>query len=255
MFDSGVGGLAVLAELAHIAPFEPILYVADQRHAPYGERTLAEVAARSIQIAGQLVEAGAKMVVVACNSASAAALIPLREAYPATPIVGMEPAVKPAVEWSHTGVVGVLATSATFQGTLFASLVDRHGGGATIVPIVGTGLADLVERGERDGPAAKEALAVLLSPHLDAGMDTLVLGCTHYSFLTSAIASVAGEQLAVVDPCGAVARQVMRRLQVEGAQRPGPDPIAPRYATTGDPEWFATQLAVLLDEEAAPIKW
>ncbi len=145
VFDSGVGGLSVLTEIRHQLPGESVIYVADQRWAPYGSRSLAEVRQRSVQLTGQLIEVGAKVIVVACNSASAAALHHLREVYPDTPFVGMEPAVKPAADRSRSGVVGVLATEATFQGELFATVVDRHSNGAEVVRIIGHRLAELVE--------------------------------------------------------------------------------------------------------------
>ena len=200
----------MLSAVRAALPDEAIVYVADQRYAPYGDRTLSEVASRSVQIGGQLIEAGSKVIVVACNSASAAALLELRDRSPHTPFVGMEPAVKPAALRSRTGVVGVLATSATFQGELFASVVDRHANGAPVIRIVGAGLASLVEAGAERSPEAKRLLDQCLAPALDAGMDTLVLGCTHYPYLRPAIASVAGDGLEVIDPAPAVARQVAR---------------------------------------------
>ena len=167
VFDSGVGGLSVLTEIRRQLPAESVIYVADQRWAPYGSRSLAEVRQRSVQLTGQLIEAGAKVIVVACNSASAAALHHLREVYPHTPFVGMEPAVKPAADRSRSGVVGVLATEATFQGELFATVVDRHSNGTEVVRIIGHRLADLVEAGAADGTETKELLARYLEPPLD----------------------------------------------------------------------------------------
>ena len=193
VFDSGIGGFSVLTEIRKQLPDESVVYVADHRFAPYGERTLDEVADRSVQVAGQLIEAGAKVVVVACNSASAAALYRMRAAYPDTPFVGMEPAVKPAALRSRSGIVGVLATAATFQGELFASVVDRHASGVEVIRMVGTGLAAAVELGAEDGPEVKATLEMLLGPAIDRGMDTLVLACTHYPFLHRSIASIAGD--------------------------------------------------------------
>jgi glutamate racemase len=240
IFDSGIGGFSVLREVHAMLPTESILYVADHRYAPYGDRTLEEVADRAIQISGQLIEAGVKLVAVACNSASAAALHRLRATYPATPFVGMEPAVKPAALHSTTGVIGVLATAATFQGALFASVVDRHANGVSIVPIVGSGLAAAVEAGNATSPEVKELLRRYLTPALDAGMDTLVLGCTHYSFLGDAIATIAGDSVTVVDPAPAVARQVGRLLEIHGLAAGLDGPGGLRLATTGSPDQLQT---------------
>jgi glutamate racemase len=246
VFDSGVGGLSVLREIAAAVPHESIVYVADQRFAPYGERSRAEVAARAIQITGQLIEAGAKVVTVACNTASAAALHDLRRAYPRTPIVGMEPAVKPAVVRSTTRVIGVLATATTFQGALFSTLVDRHAKGATVLPIVGACLAGLVESGATTGPEAKELLRGYLGPLLDAGMDTLVLGCTHYPFLLEAIRGVVGDRVELVDPSPAVARQVTRVLGAYALEAPLGRGGDVTLATTADPSRFSAQVDALI---------
>jgi glutamate racemase len=234
IFDSGIGGFSVLAEVRSRLPAESLLYVADHRFAPYGDRSLDEVARRSVQLSGQLIEAGAKVIVVACNSASAAALYTLRETYPETPFVGMEPAVKPATVHSESGVVGVLATAATFQGELFASLVDRHGNGTEVLPIVGGGLADLVEAGAEATPEAKQAVADLLTPALDRGMDTLVLGCTHYSFLTATIATVTGDRVTIIDPASAVAQQVERVLDADALRSDADRRGRVLVTTTGD---------------------
>lgn len=246
IFDSGIGGFSVLAEVRALLPNESLVYVADHRFAPYGDRSLAEVAHRSVQLSGQLIQAGAKVVVVACNSASAAALYTLRDTYPETPFVGMEPAVKPATVHSESGVIGVLATAATFQGELFASLVDRHGNGVEVLPIVGVGLADLVEAGAEATAEAKEAVADLLTPALDRGMDTVVLGCTHYSFLTATIATVTGDRVTIIDPASAVAQQVERVLDADGL-RSAPDRRGRVVATTtGDVDRIGVHVERLL---------
>lgn len=257
LFDSGVGGLSILREIRRQLPAESVIYVADQRWAPYGDRTLEQVRARSVQVAGQLIDAGAKAVVVACNSASAAALFELRRAYPATPFVGMEPAVKPAALESKTGVIGVIATAATFQGELFASVVDRHANGARVLTGAATELAALVEDGlERTGEAAA-VLEQLLQPMLAEGMDTLVLGCTHYPFLLSTIREIVGDAVAVIDPAPAVARQVGRVLSDAGASASRGTRGVVRYHTTLDPDRLATVIRHLTGEapETAPTRW
>jgi glutamate racemase len=257
VFDSGVGGLSVLAEIRRQLPAESAIYVADQRWAPYGSRSLAEVRQRSVQLTGQLIEAGAKVIVVACNSASAAALHHLREVYPRIPFVGMEPAVKPAADRSRTGVVGVLATEATFQGELFATVVDLHSNGAEVLRIVGHRLADLVEDGRAGGTEAKALLALYLATALDLGMDTLVLGCTHYAFLTPTIRSIVGDQVTLVDPAPAVARQVGRVVASAELQAPVGQVPTVVSASTLDPGRLALQIEDLtgVPPEPRPIRW
>jgi glutamate racemase len=257
VFDSGVGGLSVLAEVRSQLPGESVIYVADQRWAPYGSRSLVDVRDRSVQLTGQLIETGAKVVVVACNSASAAALHHLRAVYPHVPFIGMEPAVKPAAGRSRSGVIGVLATEATFQGELFATVVDRHSNGANVVRIVGHRLAELVEEGAADGTEAKALLAEYLEAPLRRGMDTLVLGCTHYAFLTPTIRSIVGDRVTLVDPAPAVARQVGRVVVAANLQAPSGRVPAVVHASTLDPARLAVQIERLIGEvpATAPIRW
>ncbi len=243
VFDSGVGGLTVLRELRTLLPGESYLYLADQAWVPYGERTLQEVRERSIRVVEALLSRGAELVVVACNSASAAALHPLRARFPGTRFVGMEPAVKPAAASTSRGVVGVLATDATFQGELYASVVDRHAGEVRIVEQAGAGLVDLVERGEVEGPEVRRLLTAYLAPMQREGIDTLVLGCTHYPFLIPEIARILGDGVRLVDPAPAVARQVAR---VRGRSVPRGDGGTVTYLTTGDPAAFAARLRDLV---------
>lgn len=210
VFDSGVGGLSVLRHLVRLLPDAGVLYVGDRARAPYGTRSLADVRWISEQIVDHLRAEGASMVVVACNTASAAALHHLRRTHPGLPFVGMEPAVKPAASATGTGTIGVLATPATFQGELFASLVDRFAAHLTVVTRPCEGWVELVERGVVDGPEAEREVARHVLPVLEAGADTLVLGCTHYPFLAETIRRVAGPGVTVIDPAPAVARQAAR---------------------------------------------
>lgn len=245
VFDSGIGGLSILREIQAQLPGEDLIYLADQAWVPYGSRPLEQVRERAVTVAGELIRRGAKLVVVACNSASAAALHHLRRVYPEVPFVGMEPAVKPAAEHSDRGVVGVLATAATFQGELYASVLDRHANGVEVHEVAAAELAMLVEDGRFTD--AKEALRGLLQPLIAAGIDRLVLGCTHYSFLSDEIRAVMGPEVELVDPSAAVARQVGRVLAAK--TQPGRNgQIA--YLTTGDPARLGSQLAALFGIDA-----
>jgi len=246
VFDSGVGGLSILSEIHRQLRHESVVYLADQAWAPYGERSLDEVRARSIAIVDHLLGRGVKMVVVACNTASAAALHDLREVFPMIRFVGMEPAVKPAAEQSGRGVVGVLATRATFQGELYASVIDRHAGGVRVVERPGTGLVELIEAGRRNGPEVDGLLREHLAPMLAAGIDTLVLGCTHYPFIGDAIRRILGDSVRLIDPAPAVARQLGRVLACDDLAAGGDVAGHTTYLTTGDAEHFATQVGWLL---------
>lgn len=208
VFDSGVGGLSVLTEIRRQLPDADLIYVADRGRAPYGPLTLSEVEAISIDIASWLVERGATCLVVACNTASAAALDSLRARYPNLPVVGMEPAVKPAALATRSGKVAVLATAATFQGRLFESVVTRFGAGVEVLTRACPEWVQLVEEGVVDGERADSAVREVVEPIEDQGADTIVLACTHFSFLTPAIERVSS--LGVLDPSAAVARQTAR---------------------------------------------
>ncbi|MBN1813136.1 MAG: glutamate racemase [Anaerolineae bacterium] len=242
VFDSGVGGLSVWREIARQLPHEGVLYLADQAHVPYGSRSLQEVCGFSEGITRFLLERGAKIVVVACNAASAAALHHLRKLFPDTPIVGMEPALKPAVERTKTGVVGVLATQAAFQGELFASLMDRYAHDVRVVTQVGVGLVEAVEAGAWDLRETELLLMECLEPLVMAGADQLVLGCTHYPFLRPAIERIVEGRMVVIDPAAAVARQtarVLARLGLGADQQRVGDHV---FCTSGDVAHFAVIL-------------
>jgi len=221
VFDSGVGGLSVWREIAALMPHEDTVYVADQAHCPYGSRSLEEVRSLSEAIVRFLIDQGAKIVVVACNTASAAALYYLREHF-AVPIVGMEPAVKPAAEHTSTGKVGVMATPATFEGEPFARLMKRYASQVQVFQRVCPGLVELVEAGHLEGTVVEALLEECLGPLREADVDVLVLGCTHYPFLRRSIEGVLGCKIEIVDPAPAVARQVERVLTEQGRLADGP---------------------------------
>jgi glutamate racemase len=251
VFDSGVGGLSVLREIRRLLPDADLVYLADQARAPYGERSLQEVRDFAEAIAGYLIAGGAAPVVVACNTASAAALRQLREHWEGVPFVGMEPAVKPAATMTATGKVGVLATQATFQGELFADLVARYGNGVEVLPQACPGLAALIEEVPPNDPGAADRLAGYARPLVEAGVDVLVLGCTHYSFLQEALAERVGPAVTIVNPAEAVARRVAAVAEEAGTAAGSG---ATTYLTTGDPRRFAAQVELLLGERATPMR-
>jgi len=267
IFDSGVGGLTVLKAIRALLPAEPLAYVADQAHLPYGPRPAAEVRGFAEGIAGFLLEQGSKLLVVACNTASAAALHPLRALHPRLPIAGLEPAVRPAAAASRSGVIGVLATPATLQGALYSTVVRRFAGGLKVLEHPCPGLVERIENGELDSPATREILSTALGPMLAQGADALVLGCTHYPLVIPLIREIAGPDIRILDPAPAVARQVARLLEEHGlsaapgaAPRAGDaeDSPAPRVRlyTTGLPARLRELLPRLLGEqpgEPAPV--
>jgi glutamate racemase len=216
LFDSGVGGLSVVRALLQQLPRESLLYVADTAHCPYGSRSTEEIRTLSVAISRYLIEDGCKLIVVACNTASAAALAHLRQTFPETPFVGMVPAVKPAAAITRSGVVGVLATPVTFQGALYEELVSHYGREVRLLSRACPGLVERIEQGDLDSPALLDLLRGCVEPMLQAGADTLVLGCTHYPFIAPALRRLLGEDVAIVEPSDAIARQTARVLEREG---------------------------------------
>jgi glutamate racemase len=260
VFDSGIGGLTVLRAMRQQMPDEPLLYLADQAHVPYGARPLEEVRRFSEAITRYLLDQGARLIVVACNTASAAALRHLRQVFPEIPFVGMEPAVKPAAEHTRSGVVGVLATPATFQGELYASVVERFAQGVKLLQHTCPGLVAQIEAGELDTPRTRSILEEALRPMLNQGIDTVVLGCTHYPFVIPLIQEIVGPTVRVIDPAPAVARQALRLLYAdslydldgdEGKGLPGKSLPLLRFVTSGDPARLETMLPGLLGESAS----
>ena len=252
IFDSGVGGLSVIRAIWQELPDEELIFLADQAHVPYGPRPLEEVRGFAEGITHFLLEQGAKMVVVACNAASAAALQYLRQTFPNTPFVGMEPAVKPAAEHSHNQVVAVLATPATFQGQLYASLVDRFAADTRLLQHTCPGLVQQIEAGDLDGPVTRRILEEALLPMLRQGADTVVLGCTHYPFVIPLIQEIAGPEVRVIDPAPAVARQVRRVLEAQDLRhpaRPGNPVRHSCFLTSGDASRLKTAISHLLNIE------
>ncbi len=257
VFDSGVGGLSVLRALRQQYPAAAALYFADQGHVPYGPRPLEEVRAFSVAITRFLLARGAETIVVACNTASAAALRHLRQEFPQTPFVGMEPAVKPAAEQTISGVVGVLATPATFQGALYASVVERFAQGVTVLQHTCPGLVAQIEAGRLDAPETRAILEDALLPMLAQGIDTVVLGCTHYPFVIPLIRAIVGPQVRVIDPAPAVARQTGRMARLQAAEGASRARGALRLFTSGDTAALEALLPALLGERlpVTPLAW
>jgi glutamate racemase len=220
LFDSGFGGLSVLRQIHTLLPQEDVIFFADQAHVPYGNHTLLKVRELALEITRYLLELDAKMIVVACNTASAAALHHLRRVFPDIPFVGMEPAVKPAAQSSQSRIVGVLATSATFQGELFASVVERFASDVTVLQQTLPGLVERIEAGDLEGIATRRILKIAVEPLLAEGIDTLVLACTHYPFIIPVLESIAGPEVNVIDPSPAIARQTKRILDEHDLNAP-----------------------------------
>jgi len=252
IFDSGVGGLSVLRAIHHLLPAEELLYLADQAHVPYGPRPLEEVRGFAHAITQFLIRKQAKLIVVACNAASAAALHYLRREFPDIPFVGMEPAVKPAAEHTQSGRVGVLATPVTFQGELYASVVERFANGVEIFPATCPGLVEQIEAGAPNSSATRTILETALQPMLAQGIDTVVLGCTHYPFVIPLIQEIVGPGVRVIDPAPAVAQQVQRVLANRQALNPPasglPFQQTVRLLTTGNPTNLERLLPLYLNE-------
>lgn len=261
VFDSGVGGLSVLREIRTTLPEAELLYIADSAHVPYGSKSPEFILKRSRALTQELTERGAQAVVIACNTATAAAAAKLRHQWPALPIIGMEPAVKPAAASTKTGVVGVLATVGTLASARFAALLDYFAKNVHVVMQPAPGLPEAVERGALDTPETRALLERYINPLLAAGADTIVLGCTHYAFLKPAIASLTGPGVTLIDTGPAVARQLQRRLTETGLLRMAAlDQLASEKAreifwTTGDPATVSKTVQALwaTDAEVSPL--
>lgn len=235
IFDSGVGGLSVLSEVRRELPAEALWYVADSAHAPYGDKPASFIEERALAIAAFLAGRGAKALVVACNTATGVAVDALRRRHD-LPIIGIEPAIKPAVAQTRSGVVGVLATSQTLASRKFQTLVEAWRGHTQVLLQPCPGLAEQIEQGAVAADSTRALVARFVTPLVEQGADTLVLGCTHYPFVAGMIGEIAGPGVQVLDPARAVAREVRRRLEEGGLLRPGESEGALRVFTNGDPE-------------------
>lgn len=215
IFDSGAGGLSVYREIVKLLPQERYVYYSDNAHCPYGEKSREYIIDRARFITDFLTGKGCGTVVVACNTATAAAISTLRQEYD-IPFIGMEPAVKPAALQTCSGVVGVLATAGTLRASKYLDTRDRFADGVTVIEHVGEGFVELVESGLLDGPEAESTVSASVRPLLDAGADVIVLGCTHYPFLRPVIERIAGPGVSVIDPAPAAARHLLDVMQRHG---------------------------------------
>lgn len=240
IFDSGVGGLSVFKEIRKLLPEQSYVYYSDNAHCPYGEKSREYIINRARNITEFLLSKGCEIIVVACNTATAAAIATLREEYPVR-FIGMEPAIKPAAKATQTGVVGVLATAGTLKATKYIDTRAKWAQGVTIVEHIGQGFVELVEKGILNGPDAESTVSASLKPLLDAGADTIVLGCTHYPFLSETITKVASalypeRQITVIDPAPAVARHLVEVMQEEGIQEASEQGFSIELHASGSPD-------------------
>ena len=264
IFDSGVGGLSVLREIRAQMPAARLMYVGDTAHVPYGPRPMSQICEFSEGVTRFLLGQGARVIVIACHTASAAALKYLRARFPDVPFVGMEPAVKPAAEITQSKVIGVLATQVTFQGELFASVVTRFADtqNVRVLAQVCAGLVQQIEAGELDTPKTEVMLRGWVEPILAQGADALVLGCTHYPFIAPLLQKICDSQtpqrpVRIINPAPAVARQVARVAAglADGADTPAQGRT--HYYASGDIDDFRRALRRLLgiNRRANAVRW
>ncbi len=238
VYDSGFGGLTVMREIMRALPEESLIYLGDGKNCPYGSRPREEVQRLADEAVAYLVGLGCKMVVVACNTATAAAIDFLRAKYAPMPIVGMEPAVKPACLHTRSGVVGVLATERSLDGDLFRRTAAKYGTGIEVVAAAGRGFVELVEANRENTPEAEACVREAVAEMLDKGADQIVLGCTHYPFLLPVLERVVADRgVTIVDPSPAVARRVAQLLDANNLRAEVGHRAEYRYETFADEEY------------------
>lgn len=264
VLDSGVGGLSVLVHLRRLLPAEDMVYFGDQAHIPYGPRPVGEIQAFTAAITRFLLAREAKIIVVACNTATAAAVDYLRETFPFVPFVGMEPAVKPAALHTRSGKVGVLATPSTLNSNRYAGLMARFAAGIAVYEDPCSGLVQLIEAGALTSSETRELLRRVVEPMLAEGVDTLVLGCTHYPFVRPLLEEIAGADVTIIDPAPAVARHTRFVLQQHQLQRQLQSQVAIvdhignlRCYTSGDPKRLEAIARLVLDDDcpSRQVQW
>lgn len=250
VLDSGVGGLSVAREIRRLLPHEDVVYLADQANCPYGPKSVERIRGLAVDAVARLARHDVKLVVVACNTISTAALGTLRAVYP-MPFVGIVPAVKPACATTRTGTIAVLATEATLQTSSFEDLVAQFGRGVRVLRQPCPEFVEIVERGDVDSPVAETIVRRRVQPLVDNGADRIILGCTHFTFLRPLIERVVGARAEVVDASNAVARQTARVLDLEGlaTERDGEGSLV--LFTSGDVARFGDLVSRLLPDERA----
>ena len=239
----------MLKHIHALMPFESLIYFGDSKYAPYGSKTPTEITARCMKVADFLIKQNVKALVVACNTATAAAIDEMREQY-ASPdanfvIIGMEPAVKPAAEASKNGIIGVLATVGTLHSAQFAALLESYGRNVKVVTQACVGLVECIERGELNAPATKALIRQYTAPLLAEGADTIVLGCTHYPFVKDAIREIVGDKITLIDTGAAVAKQLQRQLEDKGLLTDSTQKVEVNFWTNSEAN-NATQVINLL---------
>lgn len=256
IFDSGVGGLSVLRWVQAELPHEDLLFFADQGHVPYGPRPAGQLQQFSTTITQYLLDQDAKLIIIACNTATASALTHLRKTFPHVPFVGMEPAIKSGATQTKTGQVGVLATATTFESQRYASLMARFAQHVTLYENPCRGLVERIEAGELDTPETHAFLQEVLTPMLAAGVDTFVLGCTHYPFIAPLIQRLVGSA-ALIDPAPAVIRQTKRLLKKHTLLATRTRPGTTHTYTTASAPRLTHQIQTLLNQTlpVTPLKW
>ena len=242
-FDSGIGGLTILRAVRRALPCEHLIYVADAAHVPYGQKSPEQIRARALAIGAFLVQQQAKAIVVACNTATAAAIDVLRTSVP-IPVIGIEPAVKPAATATRSGVVGVLATPATLASERFRNLVERFACGIRVLVQPCAGLAEHIERGDLDGQNTEQLVRGFVQPLLKQGADVIVLGCTHYPLVAHIVQDIAGPAVAVIENGTAVAKEVAKQLALQGSARAG-GTGKEQFWSSGPDQGIAPQLKTL----------
>lgn len=242
IFDSGIGGTSIWKAIHELLPGESTLYLADSKHAPYGGKTPSEIIALSVKNTEWLVQKGCKLIVVACNTATTAAISHLREHYP-VPFIGIEPAIKPASLRTQTGAVGVLATRGTLSSALFHQTADLYSSGITVVEQTGDGLVALIEQGKLNTPEMRKLLETYLLPMLERHIDHLVLGCTHYTYLIPELRKLLPETVTIIDAREAVARQTQTVLQKNGLRNTANTPVTYQFYSNRDETLLARFLA------------
>ena len=239
LFDSGMGGLSVWREIRAALPQESLIFFGDGVRCPYGSRPEAEVLQFTVEAVERLIAEGCKLIVIACNTATAVAIDTLRESYPNIPFVGLEPAIKPAALTTKSGTVAVLATKRSLEGRLFLHTSERYADKVQIIKSVGEGFVEIVERGEEDTPAAEAAVRAVVEPIIEAGADKIVLGCTHYPFLRKTIEGVVGgRDVEIIDSGSAISRRVSQLLDEHNLRAAEGNTPDYRFITLGDENYL-----------------